>query len=181
MDPPAARAPLHPTAWQPHSPSLYPLRISSLLPTALSSPLTLQVVVTSAVVRLEDYSHSGSPFGIEIAMDSLWFHPAHVNSADASNQTPLPVGSRSGGDAPPFRHREVLVCALCAYMLQGTKLEAEPARRPLGLEELKRRLESSGLAVDAPAAMRLNENACMLEPVSFAVEVSPISHRVWCE
>lgn len=40
----------------------------------------LQVVVTSAVVRLEDYSHSSVPFGVEVAMDSLWFHPAHVDS-----------------------------------------------------------------------------------------------------
>jgi hypothetical protein len=56
-------------------------------------------------------------------------------------------------------------------MLQGPKLDAEAARRPLDLGELRRRLESSGLAVDAPAAMRLNENACILEPVSFAVEV----------
>eukprot|EP00962_Isochrysis_galbana_P041737 scaffold15396_cov140-Isochrysis_galbana.AAC.1 len=129
----------------------------------------LQVVVTSAMVRFEDYSHSGSPFGIEVAMDSLWFHPAHVDSADAAHRAPTAAGS-SGGEAPPFRHREVLVCALCAYMLQGPKLEPEPARQPLGLAELRRRLESSGMAVDAPAAMRLNENACMLEPVSFAIE-----------
>eukprot|EP00967_Tisochrysis_lutea_P102731 scaffold154780_cov27-Tisochrysis_lutea.AAC.7 len=136
----------------------------------------LQVVVTSAVVRYEDYSHSGAPFGIEVAMDSLWFHPAHVESADAAQAAAAAVaaaasGSKSGSDAPPFRHREALVCALCAYMLSGRKMDPEPARAPLGLDELRKRLESSGLAVDAPAAMRLNENPCILEPVSFAIEV----------
>jgi len=129
----------------------------------------LQIVVTSAVVRYEDYSHSGSPFGIELAMDSLWFHPAHVESADASHR-PVAASSGRSRDAPPFRHREALVCALCAYMLPAEKLLPEPARRALNSEALRARLEASGLAVDAPAAMRLNAYACLLEPVSFALE-----------
>ena len=83
----------------------------------------------------------------------------------------MAAGGGRSHDAPPFRSREALVCALCAYMLPAQKLAPEPARHALGSEELRTRLEASGLAIDAPAAMRLNAHACLLEPVSFALEV----------
>lgn len=134
------------------------------------------MVVTSAVFRFEDYSHSSAPFGIEIAMDSIWFHPAHVDSAGKDDAAGGAAAGGPRGDTgeakPSFRQREVLVCALCAYMLHGAKLPPAPAREALGGEALRARLASSGLAVDAPAAMRLNENTCLLEPLSFALELS---------
>ena len=54
----------------------------------------LQVVVTSALVRYEDHSHSHCPFALEVALDSLWLHPARVTSPDP--QAPAAGGARNG-------------------------------------------------------------------------------------
>ena len=40
----------------------------------------LELVVTSAVLRYEDFSSSSEPFALEVAMDSLWLHPSHVTA-----------------------------------------------------------------------------------------------------
>lgn len=126
----------------------------------------MQLLITGAVVRYEDYSHSSSPFAVEVAWDSLWIHPAHVSA---------PVGgansSKKSKAKPPFEHREALVCALCIYILQGSKLRPEPQRVSCNTVALTQRIESSGLPLDAPAALRSNANRCCVEPLSFAVEV----------
>ena len=62
----------------------------------------MQLLITGAIVRYEDFSHSTAPFAVEIAWDSLWIHPAHVTA---------PVGGASSArnhkEKPPFEHREV--------------------------------------------------------------------------
>ncbi len=120
-----------------------------------------QVFVVSAVVRYEDYTHSHAPFALEVAMDSLWLHPA-----ESAESAPAKSSSRS-----PFRHREALVCALCAYVLTDADLPPKPQKTPCANGgELLARLRSGGVEPDAPAAMRVNSRECILEPLSFAIE-----------
>ena len=112
--------------------------------------------VVGALIRYEDYS-SSSPFALELALDSLWIHPADSTTAT--------TGPR------PFAHRECLVCALCAYVLQGSQLPPTPTHSTLNGAELRARLESTSLPADAPAAMRAAHFRCCVEPLSFAVEL----------
>ena len=133
-------------------------------------------------------------------MDSLWMHPANVSTPEAA-----PTGRPPPVACGPFQHREMLVCSLCVYSLEGGLLPVDPSPHMLQPADLRSRLESSGLAVDAPAAMRLNSRRweppappplespsdsfevtprslaptrclshvcrCILEPLSFAVEL----------
>ena len=117
----------------------------------------IQVYVVGALIRYEDYSHSSAPFALELALDSLWLHPAESTTAA--------TGPR------PFAHRECLVCALCAYVLQGSQLPPTPTHSTLSGAELRARLESTSLPADAPAAMRAAHFRCCVEPLSFAVEL----------
>ena len=65
----------------------------------------LQVLVTSVLVRYEDHSHSHCPFALEVALDSLWLHPAAVTSPEAA------AGGGVAGEPPhALPRREVLVC-----------------------------------------------------------------------
>ena len=120
----------------------------------------LQVVVTSALVRYEDHSHSHCPFALEVALDSLWLHPARVTS---------PSGPQAGGGVaaaePPrmLPRREALVCALCAYVLQGKHVPPQPQRSACSAAQLHDRLRKSGLDLDAPAALRANFHRCCLQ------------------
>ena len=117
----------------------------------------IQVYVVGALIRYEDYSHSSAPFALELALDSVWLHPAESTTAT--------TGPR------PFAHRECLVCALCAYVLQGSQLPPAPTHSTLNGAELRARLESTSLPADAPAAMRAAHFRCCVEPLSFAVEL----------
>ena len=80
-----------------------------------------QILITSALIRFEDYSHADEPFGLEVAFDSLWIHREHVKA-------PVPGGGVAAGAGGkdekerPLAHREALVCALCAYILDSTSL-----------------------------------------------------------
>ena len=145
-----------------------------------------QVLVTSAVIRYEDYTHAATPFGIEVAFDSLWVHPEHIHA-------PEPGGGGSGGQAqgdtrPPLAHREALVCALCAYMLDSSSLPPRPQVRPCGSPAvLEERMTSAGLPLNAPAALRANARRCCLWPLSFAMELASrrvdqpsLPQHVWC-
>jgi vacuolar protein sorting-associated protein 13A/C len=130
----------------------------------------LQVVVTSALVRYEDHSHSHCPFALEVALDSLWLHPARVTSPDPQ----APTGGAPGpaGELPhALPRREALVCALCAYVLQGKHMPPQPQRSTCSAAQLYARLQSSGLPLDAPAALRANFHRCCLQPLSFAMEL----------
>ena len=97
----------------------------------------VQLIITGAVVRLEDYSHAASPFGIELAFDSLWIHPEHVSAPEPGGGAGS-TGSSKGAASearPPLAHREALVCALCAYMLDASSLPAEAQLTPCGSAE----------------------------------------------
>ena len=128
----------------------------------------VQLLITGLVVRYEDYTHSSRPFGLEIACDSLWIHPAHV-AAPASG---APVSTKKGEpERPPFQHREALVCALCVYVLQGPQLLPKAQGPECSGDILTRRMESGGLPLDAPAALRANAHRCCVQPLSLAVEL----------
>ena len=133
----------------------------------------VQVLVTNAIVRYEDYSHGDAAFGFEFAFDSLWVHPEHIFAEGGSGS-----GGGGGGDErPPLAHREALVCALCAYMLDSSQLPAQPQRQSCAsAEALQTRLRSSGIPLDAPAALRTNARRCCIAPLSFAAELA--SRRV---
>lgn len=92
----------------------------------------LQLIVTSVVVRVEDYSHSHTPFALEVAMDSLWMHPAHVSTPEAGGAQPPPASK-------PFQQREMLVCSLCAYLLDADRLPPKASAPTLGPAELQAR------------------------------------------
>ena len=73
-----------------------------------------QVLVTSAVIRYEDYSHAASPFAIEVAFDSLWIHPEHIHAPEPGSGSSGAAHAAGHSDArPSSAHREALVCALC--------------------------------------------------------------------
>ena len=128
----------------------------------------LQVVVTSALVRYEDHSHSHCPFALEVALDSLWLHPARVTSPDPQ----AAAGGAAAGEPPhALPRREALVCALCAYVLEGKHVPPQPQRSTCSAAQLYARLQSSGLPLDAPAALRANFHRCCLQPLSFALEL----------
>ena len=103
-------------------------------------------------------------------MDSLWMHPAHVSTPEAS-----PITQWSSTAGGPFQQREMLVCSLCVYLLEGHELPVDPSLPTMLPAELRTRLESSGLAVDAPAAMRLNSRRW---DVPIPLEV--LAPQRWC-
>ena len=90
---------------------------------------------------------------------------ARLGLAALADSTTATTGPR------PFAHRECLVCALCAYVLQGPQLPPTPTHSTLNGAELRARLESTSLPADAPAAMRAAHFRCYVEPLSFAVEL----------
>ena len=63
------------------------------------------MLVTSVLVRYEDHSHSHCPFALEVALDSLWLHPATVTSPEAAA-----AGGTEGEPPHALPRREVLVC-----------------------------------------------------------------------
>ena len=137
----------------------------------------MQILVTGAVIRYEDYSHADQPFGFEVAFDSLWIHPEHVHAPEPGSAASTAARATSSDERPPLAHREALVCALCAYMLDATALPSQPQLEPCGsAEALEARMASHGIALDAPAALRANARRCCLTPLSFAAEV--VSRRV---
>lgn len=149
-----------------------PPTCSSTNPLSLP-PLPAQLLITGAVIRFEDYSHADQPFALELAFDSLWIHPEHVTAPDSGGGANHGAGAGSGGESrPPLAHREALVCALCAYMLDATSLPSTPQRSPCDMAALEARMRSSGLPLDAPAAARAGTRRCCLAPLSFAVEVA---------
>ena len=131
-----------------------------------------QILITSALIRFEDYSHADEPFGLEVAFDSLWIHPEHVKA-------PVPGGGAAAGAGGkeekerPLAHREALVCALCAYILDSTSLPPTPQTKPCAsASELESRLSSTGLPLGSPAALRANARRCCLAPLSLAAELA---------
>ena len=137
--------------------------VSRLVERVLSN---MQLLVTSAIVRFEDHTHSSSPFALEVAFDSLWIHPSHVTAPDASAAAAATAKKR-----PPFQQREALICALCMYVLQGRHVPPAPQRTPCRGKALLARVESTGLPVDTPVALRSNSHRCCVQPLSFAVEL----------
>ena len=131
-----------------------------------------QVMVTNALIRYEDYSHADKPFALEVAFDSLWIHPEHIKAPEPGSSGR--GGSSSGGDTrPPMAHREALVCALCAYILDASSLPPQPQLTPCGSAAvLESRMSSSGVALGAPAALRANAKRCCVWPLSFAAELA---------
>ena len=85
----------------------------------------------------------------------------------------LVEASGSAEEWPPLAHREALVCALCAQMLDASLLPPRPQLEPCASPEaLEERLRSSGIALDATAALRSNARRCCLAPLSFAAELA---------
>jgi hypothetical protein len=134
-----------------------------------------QLFITGALIRFEDYSHADTPYAFELAFDSLWIHPEHMSALQPGNGG---GGGGGGGQQPrqpngALTHREVLVCALCAYSLDATSLPAAPQLVPCAsISALEERLRSSGVPLDAPVALRSNARRCCLAPLSFAAELA---------
>ena len=102
---------------------------------------------------------------------ALLCHPSRSSSRSTRSGC-IPAESTTATTGPrPFAHRECLVCALCAYVLQGSQLPPTPTHSTLNGAELRARLESTSLPADAPAAMRAAHFRCCVEPLSFAVEL----------
>lgn len=128
-----------------------------------------QLLITGALIRYEDYSHAGTPFAFEIAFDSLWVHPEHITAPEPGSEH----SSTAKGPSGALAHREALVCALCAYSLDAASLPPTAQLTPCAtLAEIEERLRSSGVALDAPVALRSNARRCCLAPLSFAAELA---------
>ena len=86
-----------------------------------------------------------------------------LSNAAQANEPQAAV--KQSADEEPFRQREALVCALCAYVLPAAALPPSPSRGRLTAAELRSRLESSGRpAADARAAKEGGRAAEHLAP-----------------